>query len=208
MPLPVRRKSRRARPCRFAARSLISSRRASYSFCSGDCGGGMNSSLEAMRVGIGGRSSASASRSHWRTHMGEAPVQEEGCLGGRWASRPAAIRTGKDTRPGLPGSPPLFHPDPVSGVLASVASGGAGRPIGTTPRQIWRPALPGWRAEDPPVDLRRAIRRRSAPALSDLAGRRPRSPRPLPRRPDRTASTRRQLAVGRGSCPRPDRLAK
>ena len=31
----------------------------------------MNSSLEAMRDGIGGGASVSASRSHWRTHMME-----------------------------------------------------------------------------------------------------------------------------------------
>ena len=29
----------------------------------------MNSSFEAIRVGIGSRASRSASRSHWRTHM-------------------------------------------------------------------------------------------------------------------------------------------
>src|SRR5579871_20142 len=69
MPLPVRRNARRLNPWRRAACSLIWARRASYSFCCGDCGGGMNSSLETIRAGIGGGASVWASRSHWRTHM-------------------------------------------------------------------------------------------------------------------------------------------
>src|SRR5437660_4452548 len=69
MPEPVRRKSRRLTPWRFAARSLISFRRASYSFCCGDCGGGTNSSFEAIRVGMGAGASACASSSHWRRHI-------------------------------------------------------------------------------------------------------------------------------------------
>ena len=64
MPLPLRRNSRRVRPCRWAVCSLIRASRSSYSFCSADCGGGTNSSLEAIRAGIGGRKSDSASRSH------------------------------------------------------------------------------------------------------------------------------------------------
>src|SRR5690348_10266182 len=84
MPLPVRRKSRRDRPWSRAASSLSSARRASYSFCCGVCGGGMNSSLEAMRAGIG-RASWS-SMSHWRTHMA-------GILGGRGRRRPAEAGT-------------------------------------------------------------------------------------------------------------------
>src|SRR5207244_6280745 len=51
------------------ARSLMSRTRASYSFCCGVCGGGMNSSLEAIRAGIGGGACWAESRSHWRTHM-------------------------------------------------------------------------------------------------------------------------------------------
>src|SRR6516165_12497991 len=69
MPLPVRRNERRLRPWRRAARSLMSANRASYSFCSADCGGGINSSFEAIRDGIGRGASRSASISHWRTHM-------------------------------------------------------------------------------------------------------------------------------------------
>src|SRR5262249_14603909 len=69
MPLPVLRKSRRFRPRRLAARSLRSLSRSSNAFCCGVCGGGMNSSLEAMRVGIGDRASLTASSSHWRTHI-------------------------------------------------------------------------------------------------------------------------------------------
>src|SRR5205823_9802939 len=70
MPLPVRRKARRLRPCFFAAFSLRALTRASYSFCLGVCGGGMNSSLEAIRLGIGSGASDSASRSQARTHIG------------------------------------------------------------------------------------------------------------------------------------------
>ena len=72
--------------------------------------------------------------------------------------------------------------------------------------QLWRRALPIPPVGPPPSELRRAITS-ERPDRSDLAGRRPRSPDQSPRRPDRTASTRRQLAVGRRSCPRPGRLA-
>ena len=51
-----------ALPLRGALADLAS--RSSYSFCSADCGGGTNSSFEAIREGIGGRKSDSASRSH------------------------------------------------------------------------------------------------------------------------------------------------
>src|SRR5688572_1826349 len=69
MPLPVRRKSRRLSPCRRAASSLRSSAQDSYCFCSRVCGGGMNSSFEAIREGIGSGDSSSASSSHWRFHI-------------------------------------------------------------------------------------------------------------------------------------------
>src|SRR5689334_4246949 len=74
MPLPVRKKSRRLSPSRRALRSPRAVRRSSTALCSGDCGGGTNSSLEAMRVGIGGGASLAASRSHWRTHIGPPPA--------------------------------------------------------------------------------------------------------------------------------------
>src|SRR5262245_57600993 len=70
MPEPERRKVRRSSPCFFAAFSLRSSSRASYSACCGDWGGGTNSSFDATRDGIGSGASASASSSHWRIHMG------------------------------------------------------------------------------------------------------------------------------------------
>src|SRR5262245_59577330 len=69
MPLPERRKSRRETPWAFAVCSLSSASRASNCFCSGVCGGGMNSSLEAIRVGVGETTSLWASSSHLRTHM-------------------------------------------------------------------------------------------------------------------------------------------
>src|SRR5262245_38889662 len=69
MPLPERRKSRRETPWAWAACSLSSCRRASNCTCSGVCGGGMNSSLEAIRVGMGETASFWASSSHLRTHM-------------------------------------------------------------------------------------------------------------------------------------------
>src|SRR5262249_47769671 len=70
MPLPLLKNARRLTPWRLAACALISARRASYSFCSDDWGGGMNSSFDAIREGIGRGASTSASSSHWRTHMG------------------------------------------------------------------------------------------------------------------------------------------
>ena len=48
----------------LAAVSAIAQSRNSTSFCSADCGGGMNSSLDAITVGIGGSSSRPASSSH------------------------------------------------------------------------------------------------------------------------------------------------
>src|SRR5262249_60787146 len=71
MPGPVRRERRRSMPSARALRSLRSRNRSSTAFCCGPCGGGMNSSLDAIRVGIGDGVSIVASRSHWRTHMAE-----------------------------------------------------------------------------------------------------------------------------------------
>src|SRR5262245_58280891 len=69
MPLPVRRKSRRLRPWRWAASVLSASARCSYSCCEADCGGGTNSSFDAIRAGIGSAWSFVASSSHCRTHI-------------------------------------------------------------------------------------------------------------------------------------------
>src|SRR5438270_5357349 len=77
MPDPERRKSRRETPWALACLALRASRRASNSFCWGVWGGGMNSSLEAIRVGIGDGASTWASRSHLRTHMA-GPRRREG----------------------------------------------------------------------------------------------------------------------------------
>ena len=63
-------------PDAWQLRSLISASRSSYCFCSADWGGGTNSSLEAIRDGIGGRKSFSASRSHLRTHIDATPSQK------------------------------------------------------------------------------------------------------------------------------------
>src|SRR3954453_11252513 len=82
MPAPEWRNSRRVRPWRVEARSAISARRAAYWRWSSDWGGGTNSSFEAIRAGIGGRSSASASRSHWRIHMGGAPSADNPLFSG------------------------------------------------------------------------------------------------------------------------------
>src|SRR3954452_3990258 len=79
MPAPLRRKSRRLTPSRREGRSPSSATRAATAFWAADCGGGTNSSLEAIRVGIGGGASSAASSSHWRTHM----VDPRGSLGQR-----------------------------------------------------------------------------------------------------------------------------
>src|SRR4051812_2839640 len=77
MPAPERRKSRRETPCALAFASASASSRAANSFCWGEGGGGMNSSLEQMRLGMGPTASAWASRSHLRTHMAAPSRWEE-----------------------------------------------------------------------------------------------------------------------------------
>src|SRR5262249_39676656 len=71
MPGPVRRKRRRSMPSARALRSLRSRNRSSTAFCCGPCGGGVDSSVDPIPVGIGDGVSIVASRSHWRTHMAE-----------------------------------------------------------------------------------------------------------------------------------------
>jgi len=76
MPLPVRKKRRRSMPCAFAAFVLMALSRLSYCFCCVVGCGGMNSSLDAMRLGIG-NVSAPASNSHWRIHMASPPPRND-----------------------------------------------------------------------------------------------------------------------------------
>ena len=73
--------------------------------------------------------------------------------------------------------------------------------------QLWRRALPIPPVGPPPSELRRASTS-NRPDRLDLAGRRPRSPRPVAPivGPDRLDTPTR--AVGRGSCLRPDRLVR
>src|SRR3954469_18646730 len=108
MPLPERRKSRRALPCRLAACPVIAATRASYSFCWGDCGGGTNSSFETIRDGIGGsRSSAASSSSHWRTHMTDLPVNSRASSEfGRQCGRHAPRRSTSSTTTPVSSRPP------------------------------------------------------------------------------------------------------
>jgi hypothetical protein len=80
---------------------------------------------------------------------------------------------------------------------------GAAHPL---PASYGGGALPIPPVGPPPSELRRAIRRDRL-GRSDLSGRRPRSPRPAPRCRPPLAATRRHLAVGRGSCLRPDWFA-
>ena len=60
MPPAVLKNLRRLMPFFFAMRAPMSFTRASNSFCCGDCGAGMNSSLDTNCTGIGDGNSSSA----------------------------------------------------------------------------------------------------------------------------------------------------